>query len=122
MPTGRAEQLKRSAADLPSTTREFRSSDELVIFAEVYDNEAVRPHTVDVTATILGDDRSKAISRHHEQRSSAELAANAGRFSYAAQVPLKDLKPGVYSVRFEAVSRLDTETSLVREVQFRVRP
>jgi hypothetical protein len=122
VPTGRAEQLKNRLPIVPSTAREFRSSDELVIFAEVYDNEAVRPHTVDVTATILGDDRSGAISRHQESRSSEELAANAGKFSYAAQVPLKDFKPGVYSVRFEAASRLDAGTSLVREVQFRVTP
>ncbi len=122
IPTGRAEQLKDRLPIVPSTAREFRSSDELVIFAEVYDNEVVRPHTVDVTATILGDDRSKALSRHQEQRSSAELAANAGKFSYAAQVPLKDFKPGVYSMRFEAVSRLDAETRVVREVEFSVRP
>ena len=59
------------------------------------------------TAAILGDDRSKPISRHQEQRSSADLAANGGTFSYAAQIPLKDLKPGVYSMRFEAISRLE---------------
>ena len=122
VPTGRAEQLKSRLPIVPSTTREFRSSDELVIFAEVYDNERVRPHTVDVTATILGDDRSKPISRHQEQRSSADLAANGGTFSYAAQIPLKDLKPGVYSMRFEAISRLNTATSVVREVQFSVTP
>ena len=122
VPTGRAEQLKSRLPIVPSTTREFRPSDELVIFAEVYDNERVKPHTVDVTATILGEDRSKAISRHQEQRSSADLAANGGTFSYAAQIPLKDLKPGIYSVRFEAISRLNTETSVVREVQFSVTP
>ncbi len=54
VPTGRAEQLKSRLPIVPSTTREFRSSDELVIFAEVYDNERVRPHTVDVTASDSG--------------------------------------------------------------------
>ena len=107
---------------MPSTTREFRSVDELLIFAEMYDKENVRPHTVDLAASILSDDRSKTVFRHQEQRSSAELAANAGRFNFGARVPLRDLKPGVYSLRFEAVSRLDAETSVVREVQFSVRP
>jgi VWFA-related protein len=122
VPTGRAEQLKSRLPIVPSTTREFRSSDELVMFAEVYDNERVKPHTVDVTTTILGADRSKPISRSQEQRSSAELAANGGTFSYAAQIPLKELKPGVYSVRFEASSRLNSEASVAREVQFTVTP
>ena len=85
-------------------------------------SENARPHTVDLTASILSDDRSKTIFRHQEQRSSAELAANAGRFNFGARVPLKDLRPGVYTLRFEAASKLNAETNVVREVQFRVRP
>lgn len=72
-----------------------RSSDELLIFAEIYDKENVRSHTVDLSATVLSDDRSTTVFRHQEQRSSAELAVNAGRFSFGARVPLRDLKPGV---------------------------
>jgi len=122
VPTGRREQLDKRLPIVPSTLRSFRSRDELQVFAEVYDNETVQPHTVDVTASILGADRQTPIIRHQEQRSSAELGGIAGRFRYAASVPLKELKPGVYSVRIEAASRLDRATTVAQEVQFRVEP
>ena len=120
IPTGRAEQLDNRLPILPSTARAFRSADELLIFAEIYDLEGVKPHTVDLAARVLSDDRAKTVFRHQEQRSSAELAANGGRFNFGARVSLKDLNPGVYVLRFEAASRLDAAGSVAREVQFRV--
>ena len=122
VPTGRAELLADRLPIVPSTTRQFRSSDELLIFAEAYDNEKDKPHTVELTATILGEDRSKALVRHQEQRPSAELEKSAGRFLYAARVPLKELKAGLYSVRIEAASSFDRTLQVAREVQFRVEP
>ncbi len=121
MPTGRAERLADRLPIVPSTLREFRSSDELTVFAEVYANEAAKPHTVDITASILTNDR-KAVFRHQEQRSSSELRGKAGAFAYGSSIPLKGLAPGVYSVRIEATSRLAGETGIAREAQFRVRP
>jgi hypothetical protein len=120
LPTGRAEQLENRLPIVPSTTRAFRPADELLLFAEIYDKENVRPHTVDFVASVLSDDRSKTVFRHQEQRSSAELAANEGRFNFGARVPLRDLKPGVYFLRLEAVSKLNAEMSVAREVPFRV--
>lgn len=119
MPTGRADRLGDRLPIMPSTLREFRSNDELTIFAEVYDNEAAKPHTVDITASILASDGG-VVFRHQERRSSSELRGTAGSFSYGSSIPLKELKPGVYSVRVEATSRLNGETKIAREVQFRI--
>ncbi|MCM3878706.1 MAG: VWA domain-containing protein [Vicinamibacterales bacterium] len=119
VPTGRAEQLRDRLPIVPSTLREFRSGDELQLFAEVYDNQAATPHTVDLTTSILAGD-AKAVVRRQEQRSSADL--EDGTFRYAAGVPLTGLGPGVYSARLEAASRLDQRMVVVREVQFRVTP
>jgi len=121
MPTGRAERLGDRLPIVPSTLREFGSSDELTVFAEVYDHETAKPHTVDITATILSSDR-RSVFRHHDQRSSSELQRTAGPFSYGSTIPLKNLEPGMYSVRLEVTSRLDRETSVAREVPFRVKP
>ena len=85
----------------------------------MYDNETAKPHTVDLTASILSDRSVEAVFRHQEQRSSAELRGKAGLFQYGSSIPLKELKPGLYSVRVEATSRLDGGTSVAREVQFR---
>jgi VWFA-related protein len=122
VPTGRGEQLKSRLPILPSTTREFQSSDELQIFSEVYDNEPSVPHTVDVVASVLTEDRTQTILRTHQQHSSAELAASAGRLNFAVQIPLKDLRPGMYTLRFQATSRLNAGTTIAHEAQFRVRP
>jgi len=119
MPTGRAERLGDRLLIVPSTLREFRSSDELTVFAEVYDNETAKPHTIDITASILTNDL-RAVFRHQEQRSSSELRGKAGLFAYGSSIPLKELQPGLYSVRVEAISRLDGETRVAREAQFRV--
>jgi hypothetical protein len=120
LPTGRAEQLEDRLPILPSTIRVFRPADELLAFAEIYDRREGTPHTVDLTASILGDDRSKPIVRQLERRSSAELTANAGRFNFGARFLLKDLTPGVYSLRFEAASSLDANAKVAREVPFRI--
>ena len=121
MPTGRGEQLRDRLPIVPSTVREFQSSDELTIFAEVYDTNMDKPHTVDITVSIVGDD-GKAVVRYQQQRSSAEPGKIAGAFRYGGSIPLIELKPGVYSVRVEAASRLDRGANVVREVQFRVTP
>jgi hypothetical protein len=120
LPTGRAERVSGRLPVLPSTIRDFRTADELTTFVEVYDNES-RPHTIDITATILDSD-GKTIVRHQEQRSSTELAANAGAFRYAAGIPLKEFRPGTYSLRVEASSRLAGEAKTARDVSFRVIP
>ena len=106
---------------VPSTARAFQATDEITIYAECYDNLTAQPHTIDVAASLL-DDAGKAIFSQHEERSSADLQGMHGRFSYAAQIPLKSLAPGEYVVRFEAASRLGTGERVSREVQFRVEP
>jgi VWFA-related protein len=121
IPTGRAERLDTRLPILPSTARDFLPSDELLIFAEIYGNETIQPHAVDIAASVFGVDRSKPVIRHQEQRPGAEFAANGGQINFAVRIPLKDLKPGVYSLRFEATSRLNAETTVSRDVQFRVR-
>ena len=91
VPTGRAEQVENRLPIVPSTTRTFRSGDELLVFAEIYDNESVKPHTVDLAASVLSNDAPKALIRHQEQRSSAELATTGGRFNFGGRFSLRDL-------------------------------
>lgn len=101
----------------PTAARVFSASDQLAILAEVYDNRATPSHSVDITATMRGDDGRPVFSTS-ETRSSAELAGKPGGYGYTAVIPLKDLAPGLYILKVEARSTL--EGSAAREVQIRV--
>lgn len=120
VPTARADLLKDLLPAVPSTARDFRVGDELVLFAEIYDNEGAKPHQIDITASILTDE-GREVFKNQEQRSSTELGGARGGFGYAARVPLKDLVPGLYVLKVDAASRLGDGRQASREIQFRIR-
>lgn len=115
----------------PTTAREFTRDDQLVIFAEIYENQAnAQPHMVDIGAEVRAEG-GRVVFRHNETRSSTELAdgapaagrggkAGGGGFGYTAQVPLKDIEPGLYVVHVEG-KRRDTNLTVAREIQIRIR-
>lgn len=121
VPTARAELVKDFLPAVPSTARDFRVGDELVLFAEIYDNEGGKPHQVDITASILTDE-GREVFKNQEQRASSELGGARGGFGYATRVPLKDLVPGLYVLKVDAASRLGGDgRQASREIQFRIK-
>jgi hypothetical protein len=118
VPSARLEAVKDFLPILPSTAREFRVGDEIVVFAEVYDRAAT-PHGVDVTATVR--DRDERVMFQHHQENAVGGRDTAGGFGYVARVRLTDLSPGVYVLRVEATSRLTDGGRASRAVQFTVR-
>jgi VWFA-related protein len=119
MPTGfEAPSLKDRLPGPPTAIREFSRDDLLAVFAEVYDNDADRVHTVDLSAIVRADDGTRVFVAR-EERSSRDAAAGAG-YGYAVRIPLKDLMPGSYVLSVEARSRLGGDPA-VREIQFTVK-
>jgi len=112
--------LKQALPGSPITTREFAASDELTVFAEVYDNKASQLHTVRLTTSILADN-GLVLGTQNDDRSTSELGAGRGGFGYAQKVPLRGLSPGLYVLKMEARSTLDREAVAIREIQFRVK-
>ena len=117
VPTVRVDLVKDFLAVLPSTAREFAVDDELIVFAEIYD-QATAPHRVDVTATVTAAD-GRVVFQHRQE--SMAGGRDAGGFGYIARVRLNDLTPGVYVVRIDATSRLSDGGRASRAVQIRVR-
>jgi hypothetical protein len=115
------EQLKMVLPGPPAGLRTFSRDDGIVLFAEVYDNEAASPHKVDITSTVTSDD-GKVVYKTDEERSSADLLGKRGGYGYTAQIPIKDLPPGSYVLKVEARSRLGQGATVGREVQFTVVP
>ena len=103
-----------------STYREFATTDEIALFTEVYDN-IKQPHKVEITATVKAEGGSTVHSTR-EERNSSELAGSAGGYGFQTRFPLKDLAPGLYVLRVEAIAQLGNRTTTAREVVFRVAP
>jgi VWFA-related protein len=104
----------------PTARREFSRSDTLALFAEVYDNEGSKPHQVEIATTVRVEGGT-SVFQHREERASSELGGARGGYGYTAQIPLKDVSPGLYVLRVEARSRLRSDEPVSREIMFRVR-
>jgi hypothetical protein len=120
LPTTRPdEQLRTILPGPPVALRTFPQNDEIGIFAEVYDNEASKPHKVDITTTVTSDD-AKVVFKNDEERSSTDIQGKRGGYGYVGRVPMRDLTPGTYVLKVEARSRLGQGATVSREVQFNV--
>jgi VWFA-related protein len=120
LPTTRPdEQLKSVMPGPPVALRAFPQNDEVSVFAEVYDNEASKPHKVDIITTVTSDD-AKIVFKNEEERSSTDIQGKRGGYGYVGRIPMKDLAPGSYVLKVEARSRLGSGVTVSREVQFTV--
>jgi VWFA-related protein len=103
----------------PVAERSFPRTDEIVLFAEVYDNAGSTPHKVDIGTTVTADD-GRVVYKQNEEHSSTEIGGTRGGYGYTARVPLKDLAPGSYVITVEARSRLGRDVAASRQVQIDV--
>jgi hypothetical protein len=113
--------LRKMLPGPPTSTRAFRSGEELALAVEVYDNEAKTPHSVDITTSLVADD-GRELYKHEDQRSTSELGGSSGGYGHTARIPLKGVAPGLYLVKVEARSRLGKGQLVSREVLIRVIP
>jgi hypothetical protein len=105
----------------PVAARTFMQNDELALFAEVYDNANTQAHKVDIAATVITDE-GRVLYKNEETRDSSELQGAKGAYGFSARVPLTELAPGTYVLQVEAKSRLQPDTSAVRQVQITILP
>jgi hypothetical protein len=105
----------------PTTVRTFSNRDELLLLAEVYDNQGTVGHSVDITTSLKAEGRVRVFS-NSETRSSRELGGASGGFGYTNRVPLKGLEPGLYVLTVEARSTLKGTATASRDVQIRIVP
>ena len=115
----------------PTTAREFTRDDQLLLFAELYENQQnAQPHMVDITTEVRAEG-GRVVFNNTEQRSSTELqgggapaaarSAKAGGYGYTAQIALKDFVPGLYVVHVEGKRRDGNVPAVARDVQIRIR-
>lgn len=105
----------------PVGLRTFPQSDDVTLFAEVYDSDGDRPHKVAITATVTSD-TGQVLFKSDEARSSSDLGGKRGGYGIVTRVPMKDLPPGGYVLKVEAKSSLGAGPTTAREVRFAVEP
>jgi VWFA-related protein len=99
---GASPMVKEVLPGPPTANRAFYPFDTLALFMEIYEGEKVA-HTLDVTTTLTAADGNVAY-RVNDERSTA--TAKGASLVHTAQVPLKDIPPGVYTLRVSVTSRL----------------
>lgn len=104
-----------------SSYREFATVDEVAFFAEVYDNAGDQPHKVELKATVKAEG-GQTVFETREERDSSELKGSAGGYGFTARIPLKQMAPGLYVLRVEALSRLGDRQTVAHDTVFRVLP
>ena len=101
--------------------REFDASDTITMYTEFYENQRdAALHTIDVKVELRSNE-GRVVSTTAEQRSSTELAGRVGGYGFLAQVPLKDLEPGLYVLHVEARANVGERPTVSRDIQIRVR-
>lgn len=106
--------------EIPTTWRDFPSSDTLTLFADIYDTRASTPHRVAITTTVTGDDGRVAFNATDERRSE-EIGTKSGGFGHQVKIPLRGFTPGRYVLRVEARIMLSQGGVAARELEFTVR-
>ncbi|PYQ41883.1 MAG: hypothetical protein DMF77_14705 [Acidobacteria bacterium] len=103
VPTAGTAPLLKDVLPGPATAnRTFYPFDTLALFMEIYDGEKTA-HSLDVATTLTAGDGHVAY-RVAEERSTA--SAKGAAIVHTAQIPLKDVPPGIYTLRVGVTSRM----------------
>lgn len=91
----------------PATTRRtFRQAEELAWMSEIYDNSPPKqPKQIDVSARLIDAAGRDAFASRDVLGNGGADAPKWQTFGYTGRIPLKDIPPGQYLLRIEALDR-----------------
>ena len=116
--------LRDGTPGSPTTQREFGAGDQLVLFAEVYDNTKRRatdpPRAITLT-TDLRDADGKVIPLASEQRLVTTLRDTVAGSAFRVYMSIPDVPKGGYVLRVQAGSGADEGEVVTREIPIRVK-
>jgi VWFA-related protein len=101
---------------VPMTVRTFTARDTVVAFMRIYRREKDKPAAGRIVATIV-DDREKEVLERESPLDGAS-SSGAGGMAYRFDLPLGEMTPGGYLLRFDVSSG---KTQASRSVRFTVR-
>ena len=103
----------------PSANRSFVPQETLGVFVELYAREASR-RRVEFAATVRDASDGRTVYTQRDDRS-LRRTDDMQIEGYAVEIPLRDLVPGTYMLRTEALIRDETDIVAFREIPFDVR-
>ena len=106
----------------PTTARQFRRGDVLVLFTEFYENARdAPPHLLDLRAELRADG-GRVVQQSVDERSSTELDKGTGGYGFNARLTLTDdVEPGLYVIHVEGRVRTSAAAPVSRDIQIEVR-
>jgi hypothetical protein len=97
------DELPAGALAAPATSRRtFASNDELHVFAEIYDNSRREPRPVQAATTLTSETGVAVYSSRDSLGPAPRSDVRTSRIPLAKRIPLKDLRPGRYTLQIEA--------------------
>ena len=102
----------------PATSkREFIQGETLTVFAEVYNNLAPQQRRqIDVVTTLVAETGIEAFKSTQPAGADSQSKSRNNSVTYTTSVPLKDIQPGRYLLRVEAMARGAGNTDSVKLV------
>ncbi|HKF69598.1 MAG TPA: VWA domain-containing protein [Vicinamibacterales bacterium] len=119
-PTVRPDRLL--AAELPgppTTLREFPEGANVVVYAEIYDNQLDRPHDLE-TSVVVANEHGEVAYRTVGTRTSSQVLESHGVVRMKAGIPLVNIRPGSYTLTVDARQTVNRAVSAGRAVPFQV--
>ncbi|HLG55830.1 MAG TPA: VWA domain-containing protein [Vicinamibacterales bacterium] len=105
----------------PTAMREFSREDEIVLFAEFYENlPGAQVHSLDFKAELRAEG-GRVVRSVEDQRSSSELKGASGGYGFSARLPLDDAEPGLYVIHVQGQARTGDQVTVSKDIQIRVR-
>jgi len=116
--TSRANFLSLSLGGPVTARREFSRRDEITVYAEVYENEILARHMVELRTVARAEGGQIAFAL--SERLWTRDRPDRGAYSHWAKIPVSDLPPGDYVLELEARSLIEPMRSVNRQLEIRV--
>ncbi len=97
------EEIPAGGLPSPATSRRtFGINDVLHVFTEIYDNSPRETRPVEATTRLVSETGVAVYSSRESLQPAPRPDVKSSRFPLAKQIPLKDLRPGRYTLQIEA--------------------
>src|SRR5207245_7693696 len=112
----------------PATSkREFIQGETLTVFAEVYNNLAPQQRRqIEIVTTLVAETGIEAFKSTRPTGAGSQNQSKNNSMTFATSIPLKDIQPGRYLLRVEAMARsagnADSVKPVARETLLTVLP
>jgi VWFA-related protein len=105
----------------PTASREFASNEQIVLFAEVYDNRNAGQDPIEFSTALTTEQGRIVRAPNPESRAPTAVRRKSGGHGFTARLPLEGLGPGAYVILVQAQAGGPDGPTVSRRIPIRVR-